>query len=77
MVYFINMDGMVVTLEKFRCKIDVCSLSWTNSTPNINRCRLLSHLRHLTIPHMDEHRCGTGPQTHEHILQHFLAHSAL
>ena len=77
MVYFINMDGMVVTLAKFRCEIDVCSPSWTNSnsTPNINRCRLPSHLRHLMIPHTDEHRCGTGPQTHEHILQHF--HNAL
>ena len=32
-------------------------------------CQLLSHLHRLKISHSEEHPCGTGPQTPNHILQ--------
>ena len=32
-------------------------------------CQVLSHLHRLKISHSDECPCGTGPQTHNHVLQ--------
>ena len=40
-------------------------------------CRLLSHLHRLKISHTDQCPCGTGTQTHEHVLIHCPVHEAL